>query len=246
MGRPKTKGHWEELIRVLTENEPRLGPLAIRSRLEQAAKEAEAAKVNKDELGPIPSLRTIGRLQRQFRPLSEEERQPFRLFRWPESMETGALPFEASTAALELLRGYEEAAWGRPLIGVVRWFWRVTAIAPDAPFAEREEAARYLNVLDVLPGEDTNARRVEMWLAFRPWQSDAAAEAYRVALAGAEPFPQGLTARVGDAQQLTGILASGFAGPISPWGIKSAVEFLQERFGLPDTSKHTTNEEGSQ
>jgi hypothetical protein len=173
------------MIRVLTENEPRLGPLGIRARLEQAAKQV-GDKVNKDELGPIPSLRTIGRLQRQFRPLPEEERRPYRLFRWPESMETGALPWEASRSALELLRHRHRHGMGRPLVGVVRWFWRLSEIAPDADIRFRNHAAMSLHSLEGReegwPMLDRSRRAIEWWLAYRPWGSDAKKAAYDAAL----------------------------------------------------------------
>src|SRR5687767_7890600 len=49
---------------------------------------------------PAPSTRTISRLQMEWRQLSSEKQEQLRglasYFRWPESMEAGLLPWEAS------------------------------------------------------------------------------------------------------------------------------------------------------
>jgi hypothetical protein len=222
MGRPKTKGHWEELINVWTENEPRLGPLGIRSRLEQAVKEAEAAKVNKDELGPIPSLRTIGRLQRQFRGLPVKERQRYRRFRWPDDMKNGLLPWEAGASALELLRYTREHNYERPLLGQVRWFFRVSTLAPDAPFYGRYEAARQLFAFEAagnFPTVEDLKLSIELWLAFTPWRSPADAEAYIAALGGKVlGFPYGLWAAMPDFGPDARVLGD-FLVAFDPFGI---------------------------
>src|SRR5262245_4722919 len=46
-------------------------------------------------------------------------------------MESGALPWEASRAALDLLRRYREIKLPDPLIQECLWYWRVTLAAPD-------------------------------------------------------------------------------------------------------------------
>jgi len=245
MGRPKTKGHWEELVRVLTENEPRLGPLGIHSKLEQAAREA-AGKVGKEDIGPIPSLRTIGRLQRQFRPLSEEERQRYRFFRWPESMEMGALPWDAGVSALELLRYRREYKFGRPLLGQVRWFFRVSTLAPDAPFHEREIAARWLFAFEAAGNPPTGGdfkRAVELWLAFTPWRSSADAKAYKAALWDkVPPFPPA-SVSILDFRSGGGVFHD-FLVALDPFGIpeeelRGAAEHIVQ-------SMNSEDEEGSQ
>jgi hypothetical protein len=179
MARPKIEDFWEQAIRVLTENEPRLGPLGIQPKLAWLKERME----KKPEGLRVPSLRTIGRVQRQFRTLSEEERQPYRIFRWPESMEQGALPWEAAPAGLELLRFLHEKGQERPTIGTVRWFWRVSLIAPEARVDLREYAALCLNATET--SRYTRAsdikRSVESWLAWAPWRSEASLAAYRAA-----------------------------------------------------------------
>ena len=213
MGRPKVKDFWKETIRTLTAeneslNEPPLARPAIRARLEKEVK-AIRRKVTSADLGPIPSLRAIGRIQHELRTLSEEDRRRYRQFHWPESMDFGALPWEAGPAALELLRWRRERKCPPPLIGQVRWFWRVSTLAPDAPFDDRYAAARRLFALEVAgaaaQGEDQK-RSIELWLAFAPWRSEDAAKEYADALGGAPAFPHdpGVTILAGTETSILG------------------------------------------
>lgn len=186
MGRSSVDDFWQKKVNELTANFPKLGPKAAAQRFE---KDPDCAA--RDDW---PSESTIGRYQRRFRLLDEDKREAYKWFRWPESMETGALPWEAGPAALELLRFCERAGHERPLIGEVRWLWRVTAIAPDAPFFEsgRYIAARFLlaSEREAQTARGENLRRhVELWLAFHPWRSGSDAEAYTTALGGAPAFP---------------------------------------------------------
>ena len=81
----------------------------------------------------VPSQRTISRIRKEEWPqLGEKDRARYGLFYWPESMEHGALRWEASEAALELLRQGEKllnSAW-QPSIKAVQFFWHVTQAAP--------------------------------------------------------------------------------------------------------------------
>jgi len=191
MPRPHIEPFWEEAIRTLTENDARLGPLGIRARLVKAA-----ADMGKADVLRVPSLRTIGRIQREFRQRPEEERRPYRELHWPESFEGGDLPWEAAAAALELMR-----VWGRgprldmispearrhlspsarPSVRLSRWFWRVTEAAPDAPAFERRHVAGWLAGAEAV-GSDVR-RAAEGWLWHAPWRSEEAQAAYEKALA---------------------------------------------------------------
>jgi hypothetical protein len=193
MARPKTKDYWEEGIRILTEEDPRLGPLGVRSQLIKLV-EADA----EGKAGPlrVPSLRTIGRIQRQFRPLPEEERRPYRIFRWPESFERGDLPWEAQGAALELMRVWARgprlgmvspearrllSPAARPSVRLARWFWRMTQAAPDATALERRHIAGLLAAAEA--GDPDVRRAAEGWLCYAPWRSEEARGAYEEAQA---------------------------------------------------------------
>ena len=131
-----------------------------------------------------PSLRTVNRYRAAWRRLSAEERSVWRSVRWPESMESGDLPWEASATALELL-GYYAVVKRRPLVALARWFWRVTLAAPDAPLKIRVETAQALAAIAVAGDSSENdlrKRGMEYHLAFHPWRSKEAGRAYLQAL----------------------------------------------------------------
>ena len=111
------------------------------------------------------SERTVGRYLKMWPDKDKDEQNRYREFRWPESCRSGALPWEAAPAGLEMLRHFEGRS--RPLLGAVEWLWRVTQVVPDAPYVWRRWAA-----LD-LPGQfaagegnvnDAKVRAVETWL----------------------------------------------------------------------------------
>jgi len=184
MARPKIKSYWRQRIREITENEPRIGPARIERRLEE-----EANRLGRSD---YPKERTIGRIQREFRRKPEEERLGYREFRWPESMECRALPWEATLAGLELLRQFRSFK-KRPLVGLVRWFWRISQIAPDAPYSLRFIAAQELFYREAFGRADpaaweSTARHFERLLAYGWWRSDAARKAYE-AVEEDDPIP---------------------------------------------------------
>src|SRR5437867_368314 len=119
MPRPPIARYWIERVRAIVENDPRLGSPRITKRLEQ-----EGAAIGRDD---YPSERAVSRIKEKHRAAPLEERREYRLCRWPESMERGDLPWEASAAALELV------CWLAPLeplpIRLVKWYWRVTLAA---------------------------------------------------------------------------------------------------------------------
>lgn len=92
--------------------------------------------------GKLPAARTIARYREMFRELPEQERLLYAEFAWPESMESGALPWEASRAALDLLvfLGVEFTPTNRDVL----WFWRVTLAAPAMPIKDRAAMAEVL------------------------------------------------------------------------------------------------------
>lgn len=89
--------------------------------------------------------------------MTEEEQGQYQFFRWPESMEMGLLPWEASSAALELMEVHRSVdpekrlqeksgrplesrytGWRRPSVRLARWFWHLTQAAPDLPVVSEE------------------------------------------------------------------------------------------------------------
>lgn len=180
MARPRVKSYWQEAIRALTENEPRLGPLGIQARLKRAAEESGMA----EKLGAVPSRRTIGRIQSHFRQSANKDRERYREFRWPETMEYGLLPWEASRAGLELLRDFHQEWNRRPTVGLVECFWHVSQAAGDAPFDERAVAAQEMYARRVFGAAqpENNMRYFERYFAYGPWRSDTSREAWETSL----------------------------------------------------------------
>ena len=137
--------YWIEWMRTLFENEPAFTDKAV----------AEMAKTKGEELGrsDYPALRTVNKYHHQHPSLPANLKEGYLYLRWPESMETGLLPWEASAAALELLdvrrkvdpffRSVEAHSgkplgswgirWGRVSVRLARWFWHISQAAPDLP-----------------------------------------------------------------------------------------------------------------
>lgn len=186
MGRPKVEDFWTEAIRLIAENPPataptrggKIGPEGVRAglqkRIDEMGKRGQALK--------IPSLRTIGRILREFRPIDEEGRSPYREVYWPESFQRSDLPWEASGAVLELLRLWQpDSPSTRPSVRLARWFWYITQAAPDRSDFERRHYAGWLAAAEAT-GSDLR-RAAEGWLRYAPWRSDEAMAAYEKGLA---------------------------------------------------------------
>lgn len=130
------------------------------------------AESRKSRGGKTPSARTVGRIRQEFWKLPAEEQQQYGLFCWPDSMDNGALPWEAASAAFELLqRAHQDER--PPPVRLVRWFWRITLAAPDADFSLRLPFAQCMAAAEVLGGPvgAKVQRWVESYLRFAPWQS---------------------------------------------------------------------------
>jgi hypothetical protein len=125
--------YWSERIRAIAANAPKLGPGPIARTLREDAKAVGR--------GDAPAERTVSRVLKTFRALPSEDQAPYREFLWPVSMERGDLPWEASKSVFELLRFLNVDIEGfpgrRPLVGHVRWFWRVTQAVPTADVRTR-------------------------------------------------------------------------------------------------------------
>ena len=112
------------------------------------------------------SERTVGRYLKMWPDKAKDERNRYREFHWPESCSSGALPWEAAPAALEMLSHFAERG-KRPLLGSVEWFWRVTQVAAGAPYKERKWAANTLAAIEVADSTELNKElvvEVERWL----------------------------------------------------------------------------------
>jgi hypothetical protein len=173
--------HWADRINELAANDPKPGPYRIEAQL------AEEASVNPSLPAP-PTANTIRRYLVRFDKKSKEEKDQYLYFRWPQSMEAGLLPWEASAAALELLgvaqrfdtfarlmeaqvpdeelvkRG-GSARMGRPSVRLVRWYWRITQTAPDLPKDMIDQRQQGVSLEQVTPSRYDIAQTLAAWEA---------------------------------------------------------------------------------
>ena len=187
MARPGVHPFWVDKIRVLVATEPGMSGVEVRRRLLNR----ELLKDEPTPPTPVPSDRAIRRIMERFKELPRAQQQPYTVFSWPESMESGALPWDASRVALDLLRdnyaivGSQKSV--NPLVREVRWLWRVTQAIPDAPLDRRVSLAGLLHTIENflapgllgLPENRPQAMAVFQWvMAFQPWRSPEDKEAY--------------------------------------------------------------------
>lgn len=152
MPNTRIRDQWEPDIKGIVADHPKWGPHRICEELLSRAR--DAGEENPD----LPSERTIGRIKKKLTPT---ELMEYKTFHWPQSMESGSLPWEASAAAFELLRAkkpskaapflddglfhttyFTRRLLGRPTVRQVRWFWRVTQAMPR-PRGAKPEAYLY-------------------------------------------------------------------------------------------------------
>jgi hypothetical protein len=126
--------YWRQQVKyILAENErisinDILKLLDAKAELLQKSDEATERALSND----VPSARTISRVRDEWRAMEQSERAQYRQFFWPESMQSGALPWEASSAGLELLMWLDSNdVRERPPIRLVKWYWRVIQASRD-------------------------------------------------------------------------------------------------------------------
>lgn len=162
MPRPSIDTFWREQVRSITANNPKLGTAPVLAKLQAIGRETGRSD--------WPSERTVGRIQREFRLLGDQDQREYLDFYWPEAMERGDLPWEASNVALKALDhldagGLPIGPWKgakRPSVAAVRWMWRLTLARPDLPLP-----SLVLFGLVIAHSERTGLPRrdVEAWLA---------------------------------------------------------------------------------
>lgn len=184
MPRPKITIFWREQVRVLAEQGKK--PKAIHLALEE-----QAESLGKDD---CPSETSVRRILKEHKARPSVERRPYALFRWPEAMESGELPWEASRVTLDLLRYMDEKGLEPPTLRLATWYWRVSLAVEiprdSGPGGERPTfeslllIASTLGVVEAIqPFTDTPVERtvVEQMLAYQPWRSATDRAAYRAA-----------------------------------------------------------------
>ena len=143
----------------------RVSDKAIEKRLKEHAAELwqKPDSYSRDLSLKVPSPRSIGRIRKEdWELMPHSEKAQYRLFHWPQSMERGDLPWEASAAGLELLRLRGENLSDpefRPDHRMVTWFWRVNQAAPVASIGLRFVVAHMLWLREYHAYEDSISLR---------------------------------------------------------------------------------------
>jgi hypothetical protein len=142
--RPRTHDFWVNRIRVIVANDSDVSAAAIRRKF---INEERIRKIEPPTA--LPSDRVIRRIMAEFKAAPAAERQPYTYFSWPATMESGAIPWEASRALLDWLKF--RASGGRrqpPLTRQAVWFWRVTHAVPHAPIERRDILSFFYTLVD--------------------------------------------------------------------------------------------------
>jgi|SRR5919106_5946980 hypothetical protein len=131
--RPKLDGYWIGWLNRQFSDHPEVNPGRV----------SELAQTVARELGrnDAPARATTYKYFDFYQRIPERLRSRYQEFVWPEVMEAGILPWEASRVVLDLL------AWAAghqlpPLtVGIVEWFWRISLALPEAPLHLRLRVA---------------------------------------------------------------------------------------------------------
>ena len=177
MPRPPTDRQWVHRVKAMRVNHPKLSAEGIAKALEPGG----------------PSGRQVRRILQRWDP-SPEERRDYAIFRWPESMESGALPWEASRDLLDLQQHMLGKGTEIP-VRFARSYWRACLAMPDADIESRRNVASHLAMWEV-SGNSPAARRepLHWYLTYAPWRSPENMTAYLTATStGAPDAPKHFT-----------------------------------------------------
>ena len=184
--------YWKDRVKfLLSESRGRLTTKDVWRRLQTEVVLLEKTK-RTDTLGlatKCPSERSISRIRKEeWEGLTDVEKAEHKLFFWPEAMEIGLLPWEASTACLEMLYLCVDAESGRllrrPSVRQARAYWRLTLAAPDLQAGVRLALAAIWAASDTLDWDRHADKRrdLEAFLAHAEWRSQARKETYSKAV----------------------------------------------------------------
>jgi hypothetical protein len=175
MPRPKTDTWYVEQVATLAAEGER--PPTIFRRIQETAERAGR--------NDYPSERTVRRLYEAHKSEPIQLQKEAAFFRWPATMVEGLLPWQASRAALDLVRFRDEHGAGRPTVREAKWYWRVVTAAPEIDPQEAAAAAAFFTTREFAEtmgrADDIDAEPGEWRLVYQPWRSKRDASAYQKA-----------------------------------------------------------------
>lgn len=178
-GRPPIPEFWVRLIEQVAVDFP------DKSAAEIARQVAEQAKAS--ERTDYPRDRRVREIVAGIRGAEEEVKQPYRYLRWPDSFESGALPWEAAPGLLAEVQyrrrwGGAPAPMGelqyrramdevRPRVGWAQWWWIIRRSAPSMDDELVRDAANQLASMAVLGSPPSVVmEQVEDWITGGAWE----------------------------------------------------------------------------
>ncbi len=143
MSRPRISHDWIARIYAATSQYPKMPADTLADLL--------AAQARDEGRDDFPSARTVARRQAEFRSLTTEEQEEYRLYFFPETHERAGhdLPWESAAACLDLSDHLAKQYGRRPTVRLAKWFWRVTMARPGLVTENRYYAAQWLATWEV-------------------------------------------------------------------------------------------------
>jgi len=149
---------WREDANRLILQHPTEGGESILRRLEAWVDKPEQAALKQgiqQNRFSLPDARTLARWKEGHKGLSEEEKQAYLPYKWPNSHdEFLAVPWEAAAVGAAIVQSRRSAGTGRPSIRQIRWAWKIARSAPDMPVVGRPgwmDDAIYKNAVALAP-----------------------------------------------------------------------------------------------
>lgn len=175
----RANAYWVDQVTRLKVDNENLGAPTLATRLGLIA-EANARAQALGESALLVQARTDAPkegwvskwLREEWPKISREDRQKYALVYWPDTFESGALPYCAAAHTLELMRGRHRVAhlsageW-RPRVRLARWFYKVSLASTGLDFEDRHALAFIMSLRDAgWPSAQEAAGSVEQWLLY--------------------------------------------------------------------------------
>ena len=165
---------WENLIVRLTADNPGWSQRKVWMQL---SLENEKVSPSYRIPGPPPTRRTVDRRVKELRdPKNKAVLDARRSVYFPETFQSGDLPWESAPPVMEFMRVYEslERQDGsvRPTVRQAEWFYRLRMVAPDAPaevLAPQAVSGAIVEVMQDTSVKPWGKRVLEAFLYYELW-----------------------------------------------------------------------------